>query len=369
MLAGPLERAAVAQPGDDDAPAAVLGLDAGDSPHGEALTDALRRAFARRGLSGGTETTFVQLRQSLGCGGDDPSCLRGGGSMLGARRLIYGQLSSDGAGAWTLDLTLLEVETERVTTTGTRLGPDDLEPERIDATAERLAEALVPEVSASPVHVPRPTVREPEPAINAPPPPAPEPATEAPAPQLADDDPVPRQRGLEFGLHRPMPTWKWVGLGTSAGVFVVSLGSTIGMGVWLTSPNGFRADLLEAAAASLQDDNPSNDIDPNASAGIDLCELASEQPVDPGGQPLSPGSSIRNRAVFQVCRQGSIVRTAMLGTAVVAAISGVSTVVFTTLLFVRPRRSNGASAWRSHRLQLGVDPTRRGLALRLGGRF
>ncbi|MEX1362107.1 MAG: hypothetical protein AB1Z98_03225 [Nannocystaceae bacterium] len=366
VVAGPLEHVAAAQPPAgaeaEDAPAAVLGLDAGDSQHGEALTDALRRAFARRGLSGGAETTLVQLRQSLGCSGDEPSCLRGGGSMLGARRLIYGQLGSDGAGAWTLELAVLEVETERVTATSSVLGPDDLEAGSIDATAERLAAALVPEVAASPVDV-APAGAAPS-LVRAPPPPPPPPPDAAARP-LADDEPASRKRGLV--RPRPTPVWKWVGLGTSAGLFAVSLGSTIGMGVWLVGRNGFRADLLEAADNSLTDDNALNDVDPNQSG--DICAAAAASPVDDDGMSLGWGGEITNATIFEVCRRARYVRYGQLFAAGVAAVSGVSTVVFTTLLFVRPRRSKGASAWRRHRLHLGVDPTRRGLALQLGGRF
>lgn len=370
MVAGPLPvRAAsvVLEPEAeaDQAPAAVLGLDCDDSQRGAALTQALKRAFAKRGMSGGKDANLTELRLALGCSSDDPSCLAAGGQTLGARRLIYGSLRLDDRGSWQVELNLLEVESAQVTSTSAVLTEADLESRFIDTTAERLAMTLVPDAGSDTPEAASGTLVESPP----PPPPSGDPG-DAGAP--ADEG---KGKGkIVFGIQRPTPRWKWAGFGTSVGLLVVGGAATVGMGVWLTRQDGgFRGQLLDAAEASLTDQNPLNDIDPNSPEGVNLCDYARERPTDPEtGQPLGQEGQVRNHTVVAVCNQASDVRTAQVGAGIFTAIAGVSTLVFTGLLLIhRDSGTNKGAArrWRHHRMQLAVEPGRGGLAVRLGGRF
>jgi hypothetical protein len=98
-------------------------------------------------------------RVGLGCEGDDPACLARGGEALGVRRLIYGRLEVEG-GHYRLELDMLEVDTASVVTSSSiPIMPDDLLPDRIRATADRVASQMVPEEVAAPP--------EPEPVVAA----------------------------------------------------------------------------------------------------------------------------------------------------------------------------------------------------------
>src|SRR5262245_26901882 len=89
-----------------DEPASVLGLESDDGNAGEALTKALRKAFAKRGLAGGQEMSLSELRLTMGCSGDDPKCLAEGGKAIEVQRLVYGTLKKTGGGGFTLQLNM-----------------------------------------------------------------------------------------------------------------------------------------------------------------------------------------------------------------------------------------------------------------------
>ncbi len=341
----------------EEAPAAVVGLDAQGAEQGVALTGALRRAFAARGLSGGKEVNLSELRLALGCKGTSPECLVRGGELLEARRLVYGTLRRAKGGGWSLELTLLEVEGGAETSVTMALAPAELAPERIDRTAEEIADRLAPDVEVS----------------DAPGRGAEGLATPPPEPVERPED-EPRAEGgkgkLYLGWERPQPRWKLAGFGASAGVLVVTTGAAIGMSVYLTGRNvGFRKRLLDAANASLTDDNANNDIDPGSPETVNLCDLARARPTDASGNPLGMPGQVRNAAVAKVCNDADLIRSAQIGTAVVAGVSLASTVVFTLLLLVH-RKPAREGAWRRHGLAVGADASGgRGLGLRASGRF
>jgi hypothetical protein len=362
-VAGVTEAAPVA--GEGAAPAAVVGLDADAPEQGAVLTAALRRAFALRGLSGGKEANLSELRLALGCKRDTPECLARGGKLLDARRLIYGTLRR-GKGGWTLDVTLLEVEGGKtVTASSVPLVDADLEPARIDATADAIAERLAPEAAAAAA---------PERGwadLKSPPPPPPEPMLKPEEPRDEGAAAAGGEGKLRWGWVRPQPPWKWVGFGVGLGLAVPTLAATLGMGVWLTSSRtGFRPKLLEVAAESLLDSNMNNDVDPASSDN--LCARAEETPTNPDGSLVGEPGQVRNGKMAKLCRDADFVRRAQVGTAVVGAIGLATTAVFTVLLFVhREPATKTAKAWRRRGLHMGLDPAQRGqgFALRVGGRF
>ncbi len=344
-----------------DDPAAVAALDADDPERGTALTEALRRAFALRGMSGGSKTSLPELRLALGCDGDEPACLAGAGEMLSARRLIYGTMRASDAGGWALQIMILEVETATVAASARiALTPEDLQGARVDETATRIVDQLL------------------GPQDSPPPPPPPEASS-----SQGDVEPVypttrrhsdagPDRDGGWFGLERPTPPWKWAGFGTGLGVTVVFGAATLGMGVWLNSSNGgFRGDLLALAEQSLTDQNPLNDVDPSASQSVNLCEFAAESPTDSTGAPIGGPGQVRNATIAKACDDAGGTRRAMLATGIVTGVGALTTLVFTGLLLIhRGPRPKRLEAWRHRGLQVGLDPVGGGgAAVRLGGRF
>ena len=354
----------------DAAPAAVVGLDADAPEQGAALTKALRKAFAARGLSGGEEVNLTELRLALGCKDDSPKCLARGGPLVGARRLIYGTLHRGKGKVWKLEVTLVEVDGGAASKASLSLADAELAADRVDAIAEEVADRLAPDtaVGAAP--------EQGEGGLAAPVEPVEPSEPSEPSEATYDADATGRKGKLRWGWVEPQPRWQLAGFGVGVTLTVVGFATTAASGVWLTSKNGgFRKELVDAAEASLSDENELNDVDPNLPEGINLCDFARERPTMPDGSPLGMPGQVRNKQVVEVCNKGDVIRTVEVSSAVVGAVGLATTVVFTLLLTVhrdpvgRPNRST-TSTWKRHRLQVGVDPVRgQGLSLRVGGRF
>lgn len=356
LLTVPPAAAGMAEPGSvaDHAPAAVVGLESNNVEIGARLTESLRRAFAGRGLSGGTEASLAELRLALGCNENRPACLARGGETLQARRLIYGTLQ-EVDGGWEIDISILEVESARVTAhESTTVSRAELAPDRIDQTAEEMVERLVPDTEA-------PT--RPGTSLTPPPPPPPPPEPSRDEERPVDDE----ESGLVWGLQRPVPRWKAVGLGVSAGVFMGGALSYVGLHVWLN--HGLQDDLRAEAQASLMDEKELNDVDPDGV--VDICEYARSRPTDEQGNPLGNEGEVRNARITGLCNKGEDRARIANIMGVVGLVGLVSTVTFTTLLFVhREPAGKTARAWRERRMQAGLGSTPgRGPMLHLSGRF
>jgi hypothetical protein len=324
----------------DGAPASVLGLDGKDSNANTNLTNALRKAFANRGLSGGEEISLEEMRLTMGCSNDEVSCLSQGGKTLGVRRLVFGYLKPIDKTNYQLEIQILDVETAKieaeakVAVTKAELGSD-----QIDAKATAIVNQLMPAEDTS---------------SDLPPGPDPLPETDTTEKEPEKEPPPPKEGGVYFGLEKPTPKWKWAGFATSLSLTVLAGGATIGIGVWLTSKNGgFRGQLVDAATKSLSDTNPLNDVDPNLPEGVNLCEFARENT-----DPTMP-ERVRNSAVAKVCNQGDALRKAQIGTGVGAGVFGVATLVFTGLLVIHKRKPK-AEAMLRHGVHMGVAPNMQG---------
>lgn len=336
-----------AQP--DNAPASVLGLDSDKPKVGQALTAALRKAFANRGLSGGEEISLEEMRLTMGCDDDGVVCLAEGGKTLGVNRLVFGYLRSTGKGKFQITIQLLDTESAAITSDASiDLTRDQLSDENIDATAAEIVRELMPkdeddELPPQADPLPMPAETEPE------------------------TEPEPSQSNIYFGIEKPTPRWKWIGFGTSLGLTVLAGGATAGMGVWLTSKNGgFRGQLIDAAEASLEDDSDINDVDPNLPQGINLCEFARSRPNDANGNPLGEPGQVRNASVVKICNKGDDVRKAQLAAGIGTAVFGVATLAFTGLLLIHKRKP-GVDAMIRHDVQLGISPTLNGGVSIAGG--
>lgn len=354
-VAGPLPMLRLAP---DEAPASVLGLDGGDSSTSANLTAALRKAFANRGLSGGEEISLEEMRLTMGCTNDEAACLAEGGKTLGVRRLVFGYLRSSGSGGggYELDIQILDVTSGRLEAQATvPISKAELASDQIDAKATAIVNQLIPPAET-----------------NSDLPPRPDPLPEAdPEIEPEEDEPKePKEGGLYLGLEKPTPKWKWAAFGTSLGLTVLAAGATIGVWRWTVSPKlDLRGRLLEAAEASLMEEDPFNRVDPNMSG--DLCEYNS---VDNNGQELQTangGPGARNAGVAEICTEGKNLRSWQLGLGIGTAVAGVTTLAFLGVLLIHKRKPV-ADAMLRHNLRLGLTPNLngdRGLSFSGGLRF
>jgi hypothetical protein len=341
----------------DEAPASVLGLD-GEGKEGNKdannLTNALRKAFANRGLSGGEEISLEEMRLTMGCSNDEVACLSEGGKTLGVRRLVFGYLEPSGGGSYQLQIQILDVESGQIEAkTTVAIAKGDLASGDIDAKATAIVNELMPAENTDSDLPPRadPLMPQTDPQVEEP----------------VDEPPPPKEGGVYFGLERPTPRWKWAGFGTTLGLTVLAGGTFIGTGVWLTMKNGgFRRELLDAADASLTDTNPLNNVDSTLPEAINLCDYARDRPTNEAGDPLGQPGQVRNSAVVAVCNKGDAIRKVHVATGIGTAVFGVATLVFTGLLLIHKRKP-GANAMLRHGVHLGMGPTSDGGLTVAGG--
>jgi hypothetical protein len=341
----------------DEAPASVLGLD-GEGKEGNkdanSLTNALRKAFANRGLSGGEEISLEEMRLTMGCSNDEVGCLAEGGKTLGVRRLVFGYLKPGGGGSYQLDIQILDVESGQIEAKATvAIAKGDLASGDIDAKANAIVNELMPAENADSDLPPRTDPLQPK--------------TDPQVEEPVDEPPPPKEGGIYFGLERPTPRWKWAGFGTMLGLTVLTGGAFIGTAVWLkVEDRGFRRELLDAAEASLTDDNPLNDVEPTLPQGLNLCEYAGARPTDEDGNPLGQPGQVRNTEVTVVCRKGDAVKNVNLAAGIGMGVFGAATLVFTGLLVIHKRKP-AADAMLRHGVHLGVGPTGEGGLTVAGG--
>ena len=334
------------------APASVLDLDSEDPKAGADLTKALRKAFAARGMSGGEEMSFAEVKLTMGCENDDPKCLAGAGESLGVNRLIYGYLKKSG-GEYKVELFVLDVGAGVIEAeTSAPLTGSDLSPKRIDTTATEIVNGLFPEDEDGDI----PDVI-----------PVDDTDTTDEGDPVVDDEPK-RSSPYVWGPYRPRPKWKWAGFGVGAGLAVLGLIGTAFTAARLRQPGGFlERELYETAEASLTDGSPGNDINPDE--GGDLCRNAF---MAPEGEP----TKVTNQKVAEVCQKIDGYKTANWISIGVLAVGGVLTIAFTTLLFVHKDENAATSAKRRRNkrqkrglVRIDAGPTRNGFILGGTGRF
>ena len=310
--------------------AAVLTLDGDDAASAEKLSEALRRAFAKRGLSGSHELSLVELRLTMGCDNDEPSCLAQGGKTLGVRRIVYGYLRSSGSG-YQVDVRILEVDASTIDRNAEiSITKADLAPNKIDDTATRIVNNLLPgeDTDALPPRVSTPAEYT-EPG---------EPIDEVQKP--------PRERNVWVGLEKPTPGWKWAGFGVSLGLAVAS---GVTLAVLASELNKSEQALQDAADESLTDGNPANDID--RSVTPDLCAAAT------ANTPTEDApNAVRNAKMTRICNRGSGLSAGTYAAGAGLAVFGVSTLIFTGLLFIH-RNKPGALAMKRRGVTFGAGPT------------
>ena len=297
------------------APTLVLTLEGPEDLAGP-LTGAMHKALTERGLGkpDQDDLPLVELRMTMGCEGNVPTCLAEGGKTLGAGSLAYGSVVVQGDRA-KVSVVLLDVASAQVVSEVEETVPVSEIRSDAGAVGERLVARLLGEAPPAPVAEP----------------------VEATG---AQDGAAGRDRGrLVWGRYEPVPTWKWAFLGTSAALFVGSL-ATAAAATAIRAPNGpLRDDILEAAKQSLEDDKASNDIDPNM--GGDLCEAAR---ATPPGEP--DPNKVTNAKITELCNRGDALAKVATATWITTGIFAATTIAATTLLFVRKVPGSGERALR-----------------------
>lgn len=318
-----------------DATVAMLGLEGPQEMKAKAMTDALRRALEARGMLTGEQLTVGEVRLMMGCDDTSATCLAQAGTSMGVEKVVYGSLETEGD-AYRLVLTVLDVATGADDSqTSYPLMEADLAEAAIDDKASKIVLGLFP-----------PT---PEP-VSAPP----------PAPEVvaatSDREATRADSKYVWGAYKPRPAWKWAGLGTGLGLTAAGVGLIIGTGLTLQGP--LRDELLDAARDSLTDTdedgnlNPANDVNPyDPEISRDLCAAGRAEPDDQPGR-------VTNASITSICNRADTMETLNYAGIGIAAAGAVTTIVFTTLLFVH-RRNPRRAAW-MERFQLGATPGRGG---------
>lgn len=321
-----------------------LGLE-GEGDPVAALSDAIRWDLNQRGRDDGNTMSLAELKLTMGCGDNDLPCLAQGGQALGSSEFVFGTMTKAGD-KWTIELQSLDIATGKLNNAVQRqVTTEDLGEASLGKTAASLIDELY-KVQSSTTDTP----------------PAGDGDGTDPVPDDGTDDasepsdeqvdqPGSSDGKLIWGPYSPRPKWKFIGLGVSGGLTLAALGTAIGTTI-VIGPNGSsRKDLLAAAEASLTDDKPSNDIDPNTAA--DLCTLARQPPDE------SKPNEVTNAEVTRVCIKADNLATVATVSWIATGVFAASTVVFTTLLFVH-KDKRAAAKLIEHDVGFGGAPLRDG---------
>jgi len=308
----------------------VLDLEGDDKAKVAALSKALRGQFAARGIGGGKEMSAIEFKLTMGC--DDPPeprCMANGGKSLGVGQLVYGSLKGKGP-SYQVELVLVDVGSGAVSKShAATLDAGALEAGTIEATAKGLVEAMI----GAPPPDPEPEVA---------------PPVEAEAEELEE---APRSR-LVWGRHKAA-TWKKAGFATSLVLTGVAAGAGVALGVLSSTNRSAYNDVIEAAKASLEDDDPGNDVNPYVDSSVDLCGVARD---------------VENAEVTKACDKGDGLARGATISFIGAGVFAASTLAFAVLLFVH-REDSTMARLRERNLTFGVAPTRGGVAFGGGWRF
>ena len=310
----------------------VLGLRAEDGKAGEDLTVALRKAFAEREMSGGQELSLEEVVLTLDCSSEqDTACMAEAGQALESERMVYGTLAASGGG-YVLDIIVLDVASGQVEAQATMpLEKAALASGSIDDTALSVVNSLYPQAEDIP-------------AV----PVAAEPGEETQVDEGPEEQP--RESSLVWGPYKPRPTWKKVGLGISIGVGV--LGAAAAATGWVYAKR-HESDVADAVERNM-DASPGEELDDYC---VRILEQDRKNPDSVTDKPRADKcqSLVGGRTAFRVG----------LGTAIAG---GVSTVVFTVLMFVHRRKAPTADANR-RTFHLTANPTEGGAMVGGYGRF
>lgn len=313
--------------------ASVLTLEGDDAQRTTALSKALQSEFAARGVGGGRDMSLAELKLTMGC--DEPpsvACLSGGGKTLGVDRMIYGTLTKTRGGAYSLNLSLMDVASATVQKiVNAELSAGALTEGAVQATAADLVTQMLGPVETAPAEV----------------------VPAGPGPDETKPEPQPQNSGKLVWGRYDAPVWKKAALGASAGLLVVSLAVGIGTYVQIKPDGKLYNDLVAEGKASLTDKSTTNDVNPNMSG--DMCAAARK----------SLGDGVVNGDMSKICNKADGLASAATGAFVATGVFAAATVAFATLLFVHKNKP-GVARLQRHGVTMGMTPLRGGGAM-VGG--
>lgn len=312
----------------------VLELDGADPQLAAAVSTALRDELLARGLGGGRATTTAEIRIALECEVLDEPCLARAARLLDSRRVVFGALRDS---PLSLKLQVFVADEVRIAKSiELPLSKADLAEDRVSATMARAADLLFPDTAEAPLSPIEPA------------------AFQADGPASTSEGDEARTGRLVWGPYSPRPPWKWAAFGTSAALFGAGLITTLAFTIPVAQSNRGRGflhrDLVEEAEASLTDGSVLNDVDPHVV--LEICSSAEGsggalEVLDEDDGVAQAG--VRNVLVGRECRRGEAwARGAAIAT-ITTAVMAVSTIAFTTLLFVH-------RVPRERRVSLGIAP-------------
>lgn len=323
---------------------AVLGLDGSPKKQAKALTESIRRAFARRGMNVGTRLGFAEYRLMMNCAEDNFRCLARSSQALNADRLLFGRIDYQDDKP-VLTLRWLDTNSTRLIQSRIfHLSQEQISPKSIDTTGAAIAEALIldrPIEVETPVPVEDPAALPiPDPQSSAAGDTQAEPRSKAQRRQASSEPAAqpPRNKRLDRRPSGPstdpsadsdrqrfrktkqkkrdQPLWPAVGLGVSLPLALGAWGVAIWSRKKLASNGPIRQQLFKAADDSLLDSDPDNDV--NKMRDGDLCEFAR----------IRSGSSnkVRNQKMVDLCNYGDRLRNTntlvIVGGAVLSSAAG-----------------------------------------------
>lgn len=286
------------------------------------LLYALARVFRQRGHAAGVKAPLSELSGTFGCEPRSPGCMDVAPTALGVDLAIYGSMQRIGDG-YRIDLFLAGTTAEVHPHVGVYIPRSKIVGPRVVPVAADLAGRLWP-------RQPRVTRRR-----ASPPPPPP---------------PILRTASVDYEptlppVRRRFPRWAAAGLGASTATAVVGWSLVVAGRVGVRQA---EADVNLAAARSLEDTNPGNDI---SSSAFDLCDAANFS---------LGGGTVRNAEVSRACERGEQATKTQSAGVAVALIGSVAKVAFGVATLVATRRNKADG----RRAKVRVEPSANGAALR-----
>ncbi|MBV1857357.1 MAG: hypothetical protein KUG77_03020, partial [Nannocystaceae bacterium] len=258
------------------------------------------------------------------------ACMTEAGGALETQKLVYGSLKKSG-GSYVVEISVLDVTTGQVEAQGTLpFDEEALAADNVDTTALEVVNSLYPRadaplIAATPLDEP-PTVTD---------------------DQFEDE---PTDDRYIWGPYKPRPAWKKVGLGISASVVV--LGTAASIAGWWYYKKKHEGKVLAAI-----------ERDPNEAGGAESLSYCRDllKNEDPNAVEDEPRSF--------ACQSFIGGRNVNVAGAAVAVVGGISTIVFTTLMFVHKNKHPESTSAKPPRFRLSGGPMRGGAVIGGQGRF
>lgn len=358
----------------EDSSHALLTLASEDLAAAAALSDAIRGQLSEMGVGNSSKMSLGEIRLTMGCAESDFGCLAKGGRAIQADHLIFGRLDHIEDG---LSTTLQVLDTQGAHVLASQeftMAYEALAAENIDAAAKRIIEVLFnPDLISSAAI----DLGDGQPQVA---------HSGSSSSESAEAKPKRRERrakhrrpklttpgtmsggrrgrgpgGKERGSGGPPGSYHLGGLaagfGVSSALAVGGIVTAIVLEHQLSKKGDLYNDLIDAALASITDDDPNNDVSPYTDEN--LCDLARAPSV----------SGETNPEMSTICNRADRLGLARTLTWISAGTMTITSAVLLGVLVKQKRRRALASALIRHRPGMSLVAGREGVRIGLGFRF